>query len=328
MSAETRLLTATDIDAAATLADHVGAAERAFRMLAAGEVGAPAPLHLVAAAGGLHAKAAAASIDGHDFAAVKVNANFPGNPGRGLPTIQGALLLFDGGCGRLLAIMDSASITTARTAAATAVAAARLARADAAVATICGCGEQGGAQLAALLLTRPIQRVFVFDADPERARCFAERAAARHGIAVDTVAEPGLATRRSDIVVTCTSATRAFVDLADVRPGTFIAAVGADAPHKSEIAPALMAAARVVTDVTRQCAHMGDLHHAIAAGLMREADVAGELGAMLAGVVPAPGADDTVVFDSTGTGAQDLLAAATILRRAEASGAGTTIAFA
>ena len=68
-----------------------------------------------------------------------------------------------------------------------------------------------------------------------------------------------------------------------IAPGTFIAAVGADHSHKSEIAPDLMAEARVVTDSTDQCAGGGDLHHAIKAGTMQRSDVHGEIGAVLCG---------------------------------------------
>ena len=78
--------------------------------------------------------------------------------------------------------------------------------------------------------------------------------------------KPKSATRASDVIVTCTSAHTPFLDVADVRAGTFIAAIGADNPEKSEIEPALMAKARVVTDLTEQCSYMGDLHHALRAG--------------------------------------------------------------
>jgi ornithine cyclodeaminase/alanine dehydrogenase len=101
-----------------------------------------------------------------------------------------------------------------------------------------------------------------------------------------------------------------------VRPGSFVAAVGADSPDKSEIAPLLMAAAKVVTDVTAQCAEMGDLHHAIEAGSMTQADVYTELGQLLTGEKAGrTSPDDIIIFDSTGTGLQDVAAAAAIYQR-------------
>jgi alanine dehydrogenase len=113
------------------------------------------------------------------------------------------------------------------------------------------------------------------------------------------------------VIATCTPAHAPFLDVADVRPGTFIAAIGADNPEKSEIVPALMARARVVTDLTAQCAHMGDLNHAIRAGAMRQADVHAELGELVAGrKAGRASAAEITIFDGSGLGILDVAAAA------------------
>jgi ornithine cyclodeaminase/alanine dehydrogenase-like protein (mu-crystallin family) len=114
-----------------------------------------------------------------------------------------------------------------------------------------------------------------------------------------------------------------------VTPGAFVAAVGADNPHKHEIAVDLMAASAIIADVTDQCATLGDLHHAIDAGVLRRDDVRAELGQVVAGLragrhSPA----EVVVFDSTGTALQDVAAAALAYERAVASGRGLPIALA
>ena len=125
------------------------------------------------------------------------------------------------------------------------------------------------------------------------------------------------AARRSDVIVTCTTAAKPFLEPDFVRAGTFIAAVGADSPAKSEIAPALMARALVVADLIEQCAVMGDLHHALSAGTMRRGDVRAELAELVAGSKPGRTGDDQItLFDSTGTGLQDVAAAALIYERA------------
>ena len=101
-----------------TVGDHLEAAESAFRLLGSGGATLPPPLHIEAIDGGFHAKGGALALGRH-YAAVKVNGNFPANPERhGLPTVQGALLLFDGERGQPLALMDSIELTIARTAAA------------------------------------------------------------------------------------------------------------------------------------------------------------------------------------------------------------------
>jgi len=102
-----------------------------------------------------------------------------------------------------------------------------------------------------------------------------------------------------------------------VRPGTFIAAVGADNPDKQEIDPQLLARHTVVTDILDQCCAIGDLHHAIDAKVMTRADVHAELGQVAAGLKSARTSDDQIiVFDSSGTALQDVAAAAAVYRRA------------
>jgi len=102
-----------------------------------------------------------------------------------------------------------------------------------------------------------------------------------------------------------------------VGAGTFVAAVGADSPDKSEIAPGLMAKARIFADVADQCAVMGDLHHAIAAGAVRRGEVRAELAELVSGAKPGRTDEaEIIVFDSTGTALQDVAAAALIYERA------------
>jgi alanine dehydrogenase len=140
------------------------------------------------------------------------------------------------------------------------------------------------------------------------------------------VSDLALATRDSDISVTCTTSRRAILHPGDVRAGSFVAAVGADNPEKQEIEPALLAASTVVVDVLEQCATIGDLHHALDAGVMTRADVHAELGEIVAGRRPGRAADDEIiVFDSTGTALQDVAAAALVYERAVAAGRGARV---
>jgi alanine dehydrogenase len=290
-------LSAADVERALTPRLCAEAVEDAFRQLAQGGVPAPGILGLQAAEGGFHIKAGLLSADRPYFAA-KVNANFPGNPRSGLPTIQGVVYLCDATNGVPLAVMDSGSITALRTAAASAVAAKHLALQDCEAALICGCGAQAMAQVRALHAVRQPKRWLAFDADPAKAVAFAESA----GIPCTAVTDLGQAVS--------TTARRFFITREMVRPGTFIAAVGADSESKQEIDPQLLANAKLVTDLTAQAATIGDLHHAITAGVMTVADVHAELGEIAAGHKPGRESDEEItVFDSTGTGIQDVAAA-------------------
>jgi alanine dehydrogenase len=313
----TLLLARADVERLLPAAACIEAVEEAFRDHALGKVPAPGILGMHATNGGFHVKA---GFLGSYFAA-KVNANFPGNTG--LPTIQGAVILFDAANGRPLAIMDSISITAIRTAAATAVAAKYLARAECETMLVCGCGGQAAAQLTALLCVRKPRRIFAYDRDPDRARVFATRFGA------EVAEDLAKAARASDIIVTCTTATKYFITREMARPGAFIAAVGADNDNKQEIDPALLAKAKVVTDLTEQAARIGDLHHAIEAGVMTAADVHAELGEVVAGRKPGrTRPDEVIVFDSTGTGLQDVAAAIAVYEEADMNRALPTFALA
>jgi len=309
-----------------TLPDCIGAVERAFRLHAEGRTLGPGVLGVPAVGGGFHIKAAGLIGDRSYFAA-KTNANFPQNPRRfGLPTIQGTIVLADASTGVPLAIIESGSVTALRTAAATAVAASLLARRDARTATIVGCGVQGELQLAAIAAVLPLQRAWVLDADHERAESMAVRAAASLGLRVEPAKDLRAALRESDVCVTCTPARRAFVMAADVPPGMFIAAVGADSQGKQELEPALVASATLVVDVLDQCAEIGELQHVLAAGLMTRAQVHAELADVV--VRRRPGrtrVDEITVFDSSGTALEDVAAAIAVYENARETGRGTEV---
>ena len=308
----------------------IDAVEDAFRRHARGESIAPAVLGTHVDGGGFHMKTAGMlgqASGGRSMFVAKVNANFPGNPTRaGLPTIQGVIALFDATDGRVLAVLDSAEITSVRTAAATAVAARYLARMDASVVALCGCGEQAAHQLRALACVRHVSHVFAYDIDREQVERFAHAMSAELEIPIDAVADLGHVPSAADVWVTCTSSRQWFLGRAHVRRGAFVAAVGADNPEKHEIEPELMAASVVVADIVEQCAAIGDLHHALDAGVMRTSDVRGELADVVSGrTVGRQSDDEVIIFDSTGTALQDVAVAALVYERALAAGAGFAV---
>jgi alanine dehydrogenase len=171
-----------------------------------------------------------------------------------------------------------------------------------------------------------IERVFGWDVDRAAADAFAHEMAKQHGIDAGAVSNLADATRQSDVVVTCTSSTAPYLGPDHIRPGTFIAAVGADNPEKSEILPELMAGAVVVADVAAQAITMGDTHHAIRNGVMTADAIRAELGELITGrKAGRTGASEITLFDSTGTGIQDVAAAARAYERAREQGAGSRV---
>jgi len=321
----TLVLTRRDVRELLDMDACIGAVDAAFRAHADG---ASLPLGVLGTHvpdGGFHVKTAGLRGAGvRSYFAMKINANFPGNPIRhGLPTIQGVISLHDATDGVLLALLDSMEITTLRTAAATAVAARHLARADARVVTVLGCGVQGRSQLRALSRVRSVERVVAWDVEPAAAARYADEMARELGCDVACVVEYREAVRASDVVVTCTPSRRPLLSAADVPPGCFVAAVGADSEDKQELAPDLLSHSVVVTDVLEQCARIGDLHHALAAGVMRREDVHAELSDVVSGRRPGRrAAAEIIVFDSTGTALEDVAAAALVYERALEAGVG------
>lgn len=320
------ILSRSDVARLMDYAGYVDAVEAAFRAASEGRAVAPPAAALHVPEGSFHAKGAALLGDSA-MIAIKLNGNFPGNPAsNGLPTVQGVIYLADAGNGRPLAVMDSIEVTINRTGAATTLAARHLARPDAKVATICGAGVQGRIQARAITAALSLERLNVWDIRPEAAAALVADLARELNIGV--VATDQLATvQESDVIVTCTSSRSAFLTPELVRPGTFIAAVGADNSDKQEIDPRLYAASLAVVDSLEQAAEIGDLHHALAAGVVEHRHVHATLGEVLAG--QRPGRNDPraiTLFDSTGMGLQDVAAAAEIYRRACASGAGTRLA--
>jgi ornithine cyclodeaminase/alanine dehydrogenase-like protein (mu-crystallin family) len=323
----TLILSRSDVLASLTRPECIAAVEDAFRRHAAGQSLAPGVLGVPTPGGGFHVKAAGLLGTPAYFAA-KTNANFPANGRAGLPTIQGIVLLADAATGVPLAVMDSASVTALRTAAATAVAARHLARPDARTATVVGCGVQGEIQLAALAAVLPLERAWAVDLDAARAAAFAARTSTALGVPVEPHADLAACVRRSDVCVTCTPSRRPLVRQRDVRPGTFVAAVGADSQGKQELEPALVADATLVVDVLEQCAEIGELQHALAAGLVTRERMHAELADVVAGRRPGrTRPDEITVFDSTGTALQDVAAAVVVYEKARAAGRGHPVRF-
>jgi ornithine cyclodeaminase/alanine dehydrogenase-like protein (mu-crystallin family) len=301
----------------------------AFKLYGEGKTSPPGILGIHARDGGFHIKAGLLDV-GRAYFVAKVNANFPQNlPRFGLPTIQGIIVVCDAKNGYPLALMDSIEITILRTGAATAVAAKYLARADSSVVTICGCGNQGRIQLQALAKVLPIARVFAFDRDASRAQQFVNKLAILLRLDAQVIDDLSRAVRKSDICVTCTPSKQYLLKNEDVAAGTFIAAVGADSADKQELDSKPLVSNKIVVDILEQAATIGELHHALEAGLVAKEKVHAELGEIVAGKrAGRTSKDEITIFDSTGMALQDATAAAIVYEKAKRAGKGVSINFA
>ena len=320
------ILTEAELRRAVSLdLEVVDAIAEAFSALATGEVVMPPILHMALPGANGEVDVKTAYVPGLPSFAIKVSPGFFDNPKQGLPSLSGMMMLLSATTGRLEALhLDNGYLTDLRTAAAGAVAARHLARADARVAGVLGAGSQAQVQIEALKLLRPIERVLLWGRDPAKAEAAADRMAERLGLDVLPVASAERLVLEADVVVTTTPARTPLVVADWLHPGLHITAIGSDAADKNELHPdVLRRADLLVCDSRAQCARLGELHHALAGS----AELAvTELGEVTSSRRPGRRSDDQItVCDLTGTGVQDTAIALLAYRKAIAAGLGTRI---
>ena len=317
--AELRRIVPLDLEAIACVED-------AFHALATKAVAMPPILRLDIPEHRGEVDVKTAYVPGLSGFAIKISPGFFDNPKIGLPSTNGLMVLFSATTGLVEAVLlDNGYLTDVRTAAAGAVAARHLARPDAAVAAIFGAGMQAKLQLEALSLVRPIREARIWARDAAKAEETAGELTVKLGFAVRAETDGRAAVDGADIVVTTTPSETPILRAAWLQPGQHVTAMGSDAEHKNEIEPAVITGAGLyVADSLKQTRRLGELHHAIEAGLVTEDTIFPELGEIVAGRKPGrSGPDEITVADLTGTGIQDTAIATLAAARAAAAGAGT-----
>ncbi len=306
--------------------EAVACVEDAFHALATKPVAMPPILRLDIPEHRGEVDVKTAYVPGIEGFAIKISPGFFDNPKIGLPSTNGMMVLLSSRTGLVQALLlDNGYLTDVRTAAAGAVAAKHLSRPDSTVAAIFGAGMQARLQLEALALVRPIREARIWARDLGKAETVAAELTARLGITVRAEADPEVAVAGADIVVTTTPSEIPILKAEWLQPGQHVTAMGSDAEHKNEIDPAAIAKADVyVADSLKQTRRLGELHHAIKAGLILPDAEFSELGQVIAGIRPGrENAGQITLADLTGTGIQDTAIATLAFARADAAGAGT-----
>jgi len=259
----------------------------------------------------------------------KVVSVFPGNASTRYESHQGAVLLYETGNGRLLALVDAGAITAIRTAAVSALATRLLARPEAGELAILGAGTQAAMHLAAMRAVRPIRRVRVWSRDPAHAQRFAEREAARHGLPVTAVATGAEAVAGAEIVCTVTGATAPVLRGEWLAPGAHVNAVGASVPPFRELDTAAVVRSRMFVDRRESALHEADdFRLPQQEGAIDATHIRGELSDLVLGQVQGrTAASEVTLFKSLGLALEDLAAAQHAYERAVAAGLGTWVEF-
>ncbi|SLN42436.1 cyclodeaminase [Roseisalinus antarcticus] len=321
IATEAELRAALPLDLAA-----IDCVESAFAALAGDGVVMPPVLSMALPAVNGEVDVKTAYLPGFEGFAIKVSPGFFDNPGLGLPSLNGLMLLFSARTGVAQAVfLDNGYLTDLRTAAAGAVAARHLAPRDVRTAGVLGTGAQARLQMQAAHLVRPFERVLVWGRDPERAAACARDIAAATGATADVAEDIPTLMAQSQLVVTTTPSEQPLIRAEWLHPGVHITAMGSDQQGKTEVAPEALAAADLyVADRVSQCAVMGELRGARAAGLMTGDPP--ELGQIVTGQAAGrQSADAVTVCDLTGTGAQDTAIATRALAAMRQTRGGTTI---
>ena len=259
-------------------------------------------------------------------AGVKWVSSHTANPERGLPAVIAVLILSDPETAEPLAVMDATHITLMRTGAAGGVATRHLAREDSSILALVGAGVQSHAQLDAIRLVRPIRQVRLADPNQAAIKTFMDHFGADSSLKIVTCAETRDAVAGADIVATTTPSRKPVVQRAWVEDGTHINAIGADAVGKQDLETAILADARVFIDDHEQALHSGEVNVPVSQGEWNADQLAGTLGAVVAGLSPGrSGAGDITVFDSTGLAVQDMAVARAVYDMALKEKAGQSL---
>ncbi len=324
-----KILTETELRAAVQLdLEAVDCVEKGFTTLAQGSVVMPPIMSMEIGDFNGEVDVKTAYVPGFDSYAIKMASGFFDNPGLGLPSASGLMVLFSSRTGLVEAVLlDNGYLTDVRTAAAGAVAARHLSREDSRSACILGAGAQAQLQLQALCLVRLIERATIWARDRDKAATAAAECADRLGISVEAMEDAEAAVRGADVVITTTPSTSPLVMADWLQPGQHVTAMGSDQEHKNELEPACIAKADLhVPDRQAQTALLGELRPAIEAGIVAQDAAFAELGTVAAGMAPGRASPESItIADLTGTGVQDTVIATFARARAAESGAGTDI---
>jgi len=284
----------------------IAAVERGFRALGRGEAALPDPMVLELREQQAEVHVKGAHLAGGRHIVLKVATGFYRNRARGLPSGDGMFLLLDADTGVPAVLLEEHGyLTDFRTAAAVALTLKYLAPNGMHDALLVGAGALARLTARAMLAQMPLARLTLWNRTRERAEGLAKEL----GQAVETRIAPALesAVRDHRVIVTATASTTPLVMASWVAPGTHITSVGTGSPEKIELEPALLGRAdKLVADRVFQTERYGNLHHAMAAGLVTRDKVYAELGDLASGLLPGrESATEITVADLTGVGVQD-----------------------
>jgi len=325
---EVLILRDKDIRSLLTMEEAIKAVEDAFREKNLGRVQMPLKSYLFYEKYNGDHRFMPAYLEKLDIAGVKIVNTHPENRRKyGLPTVAGIIVLADPKTGVILSILEATWITAVKTAAASAVATKYLAREDSEVLGLVGAGLQAVAHLEALSHIMEVKEVRVWSRTRETLENFVKQMAMRYPkVNFVTTNVVRNAVEGCDVVATLTPSRQPIISGDWVKPGTHINAMGADAPGKQELDPAILKTAKIVVDDLEHCSYSGEINVPLTQGVISKKDIYGEIGEIILGQKPGRiRPDEVTVFASTGIAIQDIAVAEVVYREAVRLGLGVKI---
>ncbi|MCH1436453.1 MAG: ornithine cyclodeaminase family protein [Acidimicrobiales bacterium] len=240
---------------------------------------------------------------------VKAVTVFPDNGAQDLPMVQAGVLLFDGVTGSLVGACEANTLTTRRTAAASAVAAKRLARPDARRLLVVGTGALAPMAVQAHSHVRDYETIGVWGRNADKAAAVVDAVAAE-GLTAEIVEDLEGAVVGADVISCVTGATAPLVRGALLQPGAHVDLIGGFSHEMREADDDVIRRASVFVDTYDDAALAGDIAQPMEAGLLRREGLLADLAELVAGTHPGRTSDEEVtMFKSAGTALEDLAAA-------------------
>ncbi len=261
-----------------------------------------------------------AEAPGRRYTGIKIVSVVPGNARRHLSTVVGSYLLLSGETGEPVAVLDGRELTLRRTAAASALAALRLARQDARRMLMVGAGALAPYLIRAHAARRAITDVAIWNRDPAKAEALAARLAqegvADRSVSIRAVADLDVALGEADIVSAATLAAEPLIRGARLRPGCHVDLVGGFTPDMREADDEAVRRADVYVDTDAALKEAGDVARPLQSGVIVSADIRGTLFDLARGLRPGRSSDDAItLFKSVGSAIEDLAAAVLVHER-------------
>ena len=316
---KTLVLSEEDVKRLLSLQEVIEAVESAFRMKGLGHTQMPPKQYLFLNKYNGDLRTMPAYLEDSDIITVKVVNSHPENPKKhNLPAVMATIILVNPKTGVPEAIMGGTHLTALRTGAAGTVAAKYLANQNPKTVGIVGAGTQARTQLMGLQhVFKTIEEVRVWDLVEKASLKYVEEMKSIGNQSIFSVESVKNAVQGANIVVTATPSREPLVSAEWIDAGTHLNCIGADAPGKQELDPAILLNSKIVVDDWSQSCHGGEINVPFAKGIIKKEKVWGDICEIVAGLKQGrTSPEEITVFTSTGLSIQDAATAKIAYRKA------------